>query len=149
MVIYETCRLFFILFTILSLKYVYTKSDHCDFGLRFPYISPININLTPLQKVEELVDSVKKARGLKTKERNKDKLSDEERDARKDRKLGRKRDRIEESGGSDHKRRREGETFTIKLLFKTFKNDRFPAQNGDDDLRERDRHRVSMITNII
>jgi len=45
----------------------------------------------PLQKVEELVDSVKKARALKTKERNKDKLSDEERDARKDRKLGRKR----------------------------------------------------------
>ncbi|XP_034472414.1 THO complex subunit 2 [Drosophila innubila] len=74
------------------------------------------------KKVEELVDSVKKARGLKTKERNKDKLSDEERDARKDRKLGRKRDRNEESSSSDHKRRRE-------------------AQNGDDDLRERDRHR--------
>ncbi|EDW71305.1 THO complex subunit 2 [Drosophila virilis] len=74
------------------------------------------------KKVEELVDSVKKARGLKTKERNKDKMSDEERDARKDRKLGRKRDRNEESGTSDHKRRRE-------------------AQNGDDDMRERDRHR--------
>ncbi|XP_043865213.1 THO complex subunit 2 isoform X1 [Drosophila mojavensis] len=74
------------------------------------------------KKVEELVDSVKKARGLKTKERNKDKLSDEERDARKDRKLGRKRDRNEESSTSDHKRRRE-------------------AQNGDDDIRERERHR--------
>ncbi|XP_023179884.2 THO complex subunit 2 [Drosophila hydei] len=74
------------------------------------------------KKVEELVDSVKKARGLKTKERNKDKLSDEERDARKDRKLGRKRDRNEESGTSDHKRRRE-------------------AQNGDEDIRERERHR--------
>ncbi|XP_030241352.1 THO complex subunit 2 isoform X1 [Drosophila navojoa] len=74
------------------------------------------------KKVEELVDSVKKARGLKTKERNKDKLSDEERDARKDRKLGRKRDRNEESSTSDHKRRRE-------------------AQNGDEDIRERERHR--------
>ncbi|XP_017152639.1 THO complex subunit 2 isoform X1 [Drosophila miranda] len=71
------------------------------------------------KKVEELVDSVKKAR-LKTKERNKDKLSDEERDARKDRKLGRKRDRAEESNNVEHKRRRE-------------------AQNGDDDLRERNR----------
>lgn len=135
----------------MSSKLCIHKSDHSDFSGYVFYIniSPININLTPLQKVEELVDSVKKARGLKTKERNKDKLSDEERDARKDRKLGRKRDRIEESGGSDHKRRREGETFTIKLLFKTFKNDRFPAQNGDDDLRERERHRVSMITNLI
>ncbi|XP_068150279.1 THO complex subunit 2 [Drosophila tropicalis] len=75
------------------------------------------------KKVEELVDSVKKARGLKTKERNKEKLSDEERDARKDRKMGRKRDRNEDSSGADHKRRRD-------------------AQNGnDDDLRERERHR--------
>ncbi|XP_030383564.1 THO complex subunit 2 [Scaptodrosophila lebanonensis] len=74
------------------------------------------------KKVEELVDSVKKARGLKTKERNKDKLSDEERDARKDRKLGRKRDRNEESNSGEHKRRRE-------------------AQNGEEDLRERERHR--------
>jgi len=97
----------------------------------------------PLQKVEELVDSVKKARGLKTKERNKDKLSDEERDARKDRKLGRKRDRTEESNSSDHKRRREGETSSLEVVIKRFKNDPFSAQNGDDDLRERDRHRVS------
>jgi len=97
----------------------------------------------PLQKVEELVDSVKKARGLKTKERNKDKLSDEERDARKDRKLGRKRDRNEESSSNDHKRRREGEIRTLEDLIKTFKNERFSAQNGEDDLRERDRHRVS------
>ncbi|KAH8248629.1 hypothetical protein KR032_001611, partial [Drosophila birchii] len=76
------------------------------------------------KKVEELVDSVKKARGIKTKERNKDKLSDEERDARKDRKLGRKRERGEESNSSEHKRRRE-------------------AQNGEDEqLREREqRHR--------
>lgn len=103
----------------------------------------IHINIMSLQKVEELVDSVKKARGLKTKERNKDKMSDEERDARKDRKLGRKRDRNEESGSSDHKRRREGEARTVKIIFKTFKNVRFLAQNGDDDMRERDRHRVS------
>ncbi|XP_017854857.1 THO complex subunit 2 isoform X2 [Drosophila busckii] len=75
------------------------------------------------KKVEELVDSVKKARGLKTKERNKDKATEEERDARKDRKLGRKRDRNEESGVGEHKRRRE-------------------VQNGEDELRERaERHR--------
>ncbi|XP_017075431.2 LOW QUALITY PROTEIN: THO complex subunit 2 [Drosophila eugracilis] len=75
------------------------------------------------KKVEELVDSVKKARGLKTKERNKDKLSDEERDARKDRKLGRKRDRTEESNSNEHKRRRE-------------------AQNGEEEIRDRgERHR--------
>ncbi|XP_052852887.1 THO complex subunit 2 [Drosophila gunungcola] len=74
------------------------------------------------KKVEELVDSVKKARGLKTKERNKDKLSDEERDARKDRKLGRKRDRTDESNSNEHKRRRE-------------------AQNGEEEIRERERHR--------
>ncbi|EDX03406.1 GD22874 [Drosophila simulans] len=74
------------------------------------------------KKVEELVDSVKKARGLKTKERNKDKLSDEERDARKDRKLGRKRDRVDESNSNEHKRRREG-------------------QNGEEELRDRERHR--------
>ncbi|XP_017047454.1 THO complex subunit 2 [Drosophila ficusphila] len=74
------------------------------------------------KKVEELVDSVKKARGIKTKERNKDKLSDEERDARKDRKLGRKRDRTEETNSNEHKRRRE-------------------AQNGEDEIRERERHR--------
>ncbi|XP_020805921.1 LOW QUALITY PROTEIN: THO complex subunit 2 [Drosophila serrata] len=80
------------------------------------------------KKVEELVDSVKKARGIKTKERNKDKLSEEERDARKDRKMGRKRDRAEESNSSEHKRRRE-------------------AQNGEDEqLREREqRHRVRKI----
>lgn len=71
--------------------------------LFFTIIKPV-----PLQKVEELVDSVKKARGLKTKDRNKDKLSEEERDARKDRKLGRKRDRAEDSNSGDHKRRREG-----------------------------------------
>lgn len=109
----------------------------------FITIFPIHINRMPLQKVEELVDSVKKARGLKTKERNKDKLSDEERDARKDRKLGRKRDRNEESGTSDHKRRREGEAYTVNPLFRKFKNIQFLAQNGDEDIRERERHRVS------
>ncbi|KAH8271933.1 hypothetical protein KR044_011838, partial [Drosophila immigrans] len=94
------------------------------------------------KKVEELVDSVKKAsRGLKNKERTKDKLSDEERDARKDRKLGRKRDRNDESNSGEHKRRREGETMSLEFFIKTFKNERFPAQNGDDDMRERDRHR--------
>jgi len=97
----------------------------------------------PLQKVEELVDSVKKARGLKTKERNKDKLSDEERDARKDRKLGRKRDRTEESNTNEHKRRREGEARIIYRMFKTFKNEHFLAQNGEEEIRDRERHRVS------
>ncbi|KAH8240964.1 hypothetical protein KR026_009195, partial [Drosophila bipectinata] len=83
----------------------------------------IESSSSSLKKVEELVDSVKKARGLKTKDRNKDKLSEEERDARKDRKLGRKRDRAEESNSGDHKRRRE-------------------AQNGEEEGRDREqRHR--------
>ncbi|KAH8289887.1 hypothetical protein KR018_000182 [Drosophila ironensis] len=93
------------------------------------------------KKVEELVDSVKKARGLKTKERNKDKLSDEERDARKDRKMGRKRDRAEESNTSDHKRRREGERRIVFRLAKPFKIKRISAQNGEEEIRDRDRHR--------
>lgn len=103
----------------------------CEFSLERDvrdgdiYLYFTTINPVPLQKVEELVDSVKKARGIKTKERNKDKLSDEERDARKDRKLGRKRDRTEESNSSEHKRRREGERRAIFRIFKTFKNDRF------------------------
>jgi len=100
----------------------------------------------PLQKVEELVDSVKKARALKTKERNKDKLSDEERDARKDRKLGRKRDRVDESNSNEHKRRREGERIVIYRIVKTFKSQRFTGQNGEEELRDRERHRVSDIS---
>lgn len=44
----------------------------------------------------------------KTKERNKEKPVDEEKDSRKERKLGRKRERLEENPSTEHKRRREG-----------------------------------------
>lgn len=100
----------------------------------------------PLQKVEELVDSVKKARGLKTKDRNKDKLSEEERDARKDRKLGRKRDRAEDSNSGDHKRRREGKWSIPYRLSDILKNNYFLAQNGEEEGRDRERHRVSVLS---
>lgn len=44
---------------------------------------------------------------MKNKER-KERLTEEEKDARKERKLGRKRERMEENPINEHKRRREG-----------------------------------------
>ncbi|XP_036222766.2 THO complex subunit 2 [Bactrocera oleae] len=72
------------------------------------------------QITEDLIESTKKERAIKNKER-KEKLTEEEKDARKERKLGRKRERLEENSNAEHKRRRE-------------------VQNGDDDLRERDKY---------
>lgn len=52
-------------------------------------------------------------RNSKTKERNKEKPVDEEKDSRKERKLGRKRERLEEAPTTEHKRRREGIWFFL------------------------------------
>lgn len=104
------------------------------------YFYQLNISFTEqsdfsLQKVEESSVDVKKERSSKTKER-KEKLSDEEKDARKERKLGRKRviinlelvkvdmtitllfffqfqERMEENLTNDHKRRREGKIYFV------------------------------------
>lgn len=51
-------------------------------------------------------------RNSKIKDRNKEKIVDEEKDSRKERKPGRKRERLEENPPTEHKRRREG-----KLLY--------------------------------
>lgn len=57
--------------------------------------------------MDEHNEPSKKERSVKNKER-KEKLTDEEKDARKERKLGRKRERLEETSTSEHKRRRDG-----------------------------------------
>lgn len=67
-----------------------------------------------------LIDDIEliktKDRSMKNKER-KEKLTDEEKDARRERKLGRKRERIEENSSSEHKRRRDGKTNKVDYFY--------------------------------
>lgn len=101
-----------------------------------------------------MIESTKKERAIKNKER-KEKLTEEEKDARKERKLGRKRERLEENSNAEHKRRREGKYYinqkyflNVKLKYRYFV-DFFLVQNGDDDLRERDKYHTRVNTLLL